>query len=112
MIDLVQLSMKFDSLFESENAESFEKWLAEKKKIEMKNTNNVVKYLHQELSRILPQEIFQKHSEEINQLLQECDTIEMENILKAHRNGFADAYGFAEKRTAEEYYEQTYKQDS
>jgi hypothetical protein len=36
----------------------------------------------------------------------------MENILKAHRNGFADAYGFAEKRTAEEYYEQTYKQDS
>jgi hypothetical protein len=46
--------------------------------------------------------------ETLLEFLEQVKPIEVECIKKAYSDGFADAYGFPEKRTADDYYEQVF----
>ena len=44
----------------------------------------------------------------VRKLVEKAKEMEKQQIINAHHEGFLDAYGVNEKRTAEQYYNETY----
>lgn len=55
--------------------------------------------------QLCQQQIIDRTDQKVQSLLQRAIQIEEERLKQAHVTGFSDAYGFPDKRTAEEYLE-------